>query len=328
MIILKQKKISTIGILGIIAGGIALVSGITAVIVGNYFYNFSIKRKTKHKKISQVAKNADEEHPLSNKGDMRTEWIFEVPNKKISIKSNDGLTLWGRLFENPDENGECKKFGILCHGYRDRAVEMCFEAEKFYNKGYSILLPSARGHDDSEGNYIGMGWPERKDIVGWINKLNEMYDEPEIFLYGISMGGATVMYTVGEELPENVKCAIEDCGYSSINRQFSHSLEDMLKLPAAPIMRCANVYTRKRANLNVRKDGETKYTLSQTKIPMLFIHGTDDRYVPFEMLEENYNAHPGPKEKFIIEGGTHSSGPWEGGEEYWSKVFEFLDKYM
>lgn len=78
-------------------------------------------------------------------------------------------------------------------------------------------MPDARGHGRSEGDYIGFGWDERKDYLQWIDRVIKNDPASEIVLHGVSMGGATVMMTSGEKLPENVKAFIEDCGYSSVN---------------------------------------------------------------------------------------------------------------
>ncbi|BDP53469.1 hypothetical protein EfmJHP35_13930 [Enterococcus faecium] len=77
--------------------------------------------------------------------------------------------------------------------------------QMFHDMGYNVLVPDARGHGKSEGDYIGFGWPERKDYVQWINKVLENNGKSqEIVLYGVSMGAATVMMTSGEKLPDNV----------------------------------------------------------------------------------------------------------------------------
>lgn len=106
----------------------------------------------------------------------------------------------------------------------------------FADKGYSVLMPDARAHGESEGNLIGMGWPERFDILKWIDKIIESDPEAQIVLYGISMGAATVMMTSGENLPDNVKAVIEDCGYSSVFDELKWMANSMGHVPSFPLV--------------------------------------------------------------------------------------------
>ena len=82
--------------------------------------------------------------------------------------------------------------------------------------GFTVLMPGLRGHGESTGHYIGMGWHNRLDMLRWIDEIVRDDPEAEIVLFGISMGGATVMMTSGEALPPNVKVIVEDCGYTSV----------------------------------------------------------------------------------------------------------------
>ncbi|MGI6072852.1 MAG: alpha/beta hydrolase [Lachnospiraceae bacterium] len=299
---------------------------VVGFIIGEYFYAFAVSRHYKKSRVSAITneKNPDKP-PVTYPYDVRVEWFDEMSSEKVSITSFDGLKLCALLVENPSSGNA--KFAILCHGYTGHANESGFFGEKLYPLGFGILAPAARGHDISEGDYIGMGWHERIDIQDWIKYLNRRYNNPQIILYGVSMGAATVMMTAGEDLPANVKCAIEDCGYSSIYEEYVHCLQNMLKLPAAPIMFFARPMFLRKLKINLLKDGYSTKQLAEAKIPMLFAHGTEDRFVPFWMLDANYDAHPGPKEKVVIQGASHAAGPWLGGEEYWDKILGFIKKY-
>ncbi|MBR6350297.1 MAG: alpha/beta hydrolase [Lachnospiraceae bacterium] len=309
----------------IILAIVSVLAIIIAIILGEIFFTVGMRRSDKVVRISKRAKNTGDDKPLVEHWDMKKKWAFEHGAMEITQESFDGLKLRALLVENP---GHSDKFCIICHGYTGHAAEMGFYAEKFYGKGFSILLPAARGHDISEGKYIEFGWPERKDICGWIDYINANYDSPQIVVYGVSMGAASVMMAVGEPLPENVKCAIEDCGYSSIIEQLKHSFKNMLKLPPNLLIWIGSISIRLYTGINIWRDGFATKQLAKCHIPMLFMHGTEDRFVPFEMLDKCYNAHPGPKEKLAIEGAVHASSAYTGGEIYWNKIFDFVNKYI
>ncbi len=317
---MKKKKLLIP--LSILAGTTALAAG-SVVVLGETFYNIALKNRKNRPSMSVLAK--DKTTPLILQGDTRREWCDEVGAKDIAIKSFDGYWLHSYIAENP---GHTDKFAIICHGYTSRAKEMGFYAEKFYKKGFSCLLPSARCHDSSEGKFIDMGWLQRLDLLNWISYLNEEFGNPQIVLMGVSMGAAAVMMASGENLPPNVKCAIEDCGYSSIKEQFEHTLKNMVQIPKQPIMFSADLVTSCKTGIHLNRDGYCTEQLKKCKIPMLFIHGTNDRYVPFWMLDKNYEAHPGIKEKFVVTGGSHASNAWQGGDAYWDKVMSFTEKFI
>lgn len=297
---------------------------IADIAIGNYFYEYSIARHPKVSGASGSALTKKGERPLTELGDTCPEWINEVDAKGLTITSFDGLKLHGDLVVNEGSN----KLVILCHGYKNDPLLMCYCAKQFYKEGFSCFIPHARGHGKSEGEYIDMGWFSRLDVVKWINYLNEELSNPQIILYGISMGASTVMNVAGEELPENVKCAIEDCGYTSMKAQFLHVLKNLKNLPPHIILHFASHVIKRKAHINIYKDNFSIEAVKQTKLPMFFVQGDQDRFVPYSMLKENYDAHPGPKETLTIEGAAHASSAWAGGDLYWNSIFNFINKYL
>ncbi len=297
---------------------------IADIVIGNYFYEYSIARHPKINAASGSALTKKGERPLTELGDTHEEWINEVPTKELTITSFDGLKLYGQLAINEGSN----KLVIICHGYKNNPLIMCHSAMHFYEKGFSCFIPHARGHGKSEGDYIDMGWFSRLDIVKWIDLLNKELSNPQIVLYGISMGASTVMNVAGEKLPENVKCAIEDCGYTSMRDQFLHVLKDLKNLPSHIILRFASHPIKRKTNINIYKENFSIGAIKRTSLPMFFVQGDADRFVPYSMLKENYDAHPGPKEILTIKDAAHASCQWAGGDLYWNSIFNFIDKYI
>ena len=87
--------------------------------------------------------------------------------------------------------------------------------------GHERIAPDLRACGDSEGNFVGMGWLDRKDVLRWIDYIIQRDPDAEIVIHGISMGAATTMMTAGEDTPDNVKAFVEDCGYTSVWDVFS-----------------------------------------------------------------------------------------------------------
>ena len=290
-------------------------------VVGNYFYNLALNPKSDKSLVfdSPTNKNGDENEDNENE-----KWLETVGYKKENIKTEDGLKLNGYVVKKEDSN----KWVILVHGYTGRAIQMSYQAERFYNMGFNVLFPDLRGHGESEGNYIGMGWDDRRDVISWIKYINNNYSNQEIVLYGVSMGAATVMMASGEEdLPSNVKAIIEDCGYTSIKDEFSYQLKAVFNLPSFPIINLASMVTKIKAGYFLG-EGSALEQVKKSKTPIMFIHGDADTFVPYYMQDQLYNVATCDKQKLVIKGAAHAKASDIGGDMYWNSIKEFLEKYV
>lgn len=220
-----------------------------------------------------------------------TIWLKEQPLEKISITSNDGLNLVA--FTLPAETAVGTV--VLVHGYHSEPFrEYAVLARMYHNLGYNIVMPYQRTHGESEGKYITFGIKERFDILEWVKKANSMYgsDKP-LFIHGISMGCATSVMTLGLDLPTNVKGVIADCGFTSPHEIIWKVLKKDMKIPTAPlILRLGGFMTERLAGFNMYEYSTTE-ALSvnlarDEQIPVLFIHGDADEFVPIEMSERNF----------------------------------------
>lgn len=218
---------------------------------------------------------------------------------------------------------------LIIHGYTDNSIRMLMIGH-LYNKemGYNILLPDLRAHGKSDGEYIQMGWKDRLDIMKWIDVTKGIYgDTTRMVIHGISMGAATTMMTSGEDLPENIKCFVEDCGYTSVWDEFTHKLKDDYGLPAFPILNAASSYSQMKVGWNF-KEASALEQLKKSKLPMFFIHGDKDTYVPTWMVNVLYDAKQGDKELWIVPNVEHANAYWDCTEEYVAKTNQFVSKYI
>lgn len=248
------------------------------------------------------------------------QWL-DQQRQEISVASGDGTILRGyRLLQDGH------LYAILCHGYASGPAHLAGTARKFYDMGFSIITPFARGHGSSGGSCLGMGWLDRMDVLAWTGSIIAHDPEAEILLFGVSMGGATVMMAAGEALPHNVKCIVEDCGYSSVWDEFSYQLRRMFHLPAFPLLHMADLICQLRAGYRF-KEASAVDQLQRAAVPMLFIHGEEDVFVPYSMLDVVYGACASAgKEKLSIPGGAHAQCVSTDPVRYWDGVTAFLKK--
>lgn len=289
----------------------------------NMFYNIALSPKTDKSAVFESNHNSpaqiyDMTDIINNNN------IFKNKAQMVKIKSFDNLTINAYKLSHKEPY---KKWVIISHGYMQQPYQLGHAGLKFFTNGYNVLLPHMRGHGESEGSYIGMGFHDSQDIIKWINYILSLNRHAEIVIYGVSMGAAATMITSGENLPSNIKCFIEDCGYTSAWDEFAYQLKAIYGLPSFPIMNGVNELVKIRAGYDL-KDASPLQQVQKCTKPMLFIHGDRDTFVPFQMAEKLYTAATCPeKELFITRNAGHAESFKLYKDIYWQKVLDFADKY-
>lgn len=284
-------------------------------LVGVLFYNLALNAN--YSKDIIYAEYNDE-----NLNDAQ-KWLEEKSNYSDKyIESYDKLQLHSYVVTQ-----NSNKWAIVVHGYGGSGKLMSDKSKYFYDMGYNVLIPDLRGHGKSEGDYIGMGWKDRLDIISWINFIIKENPNAEIVLHGTSMGAATVLMTSGENLPSNVKAIVADCAYTSAWDEFSYQLETYLKVPSYYILNVTNMVTKLKAGYSL-KEASALECVKKATVPILFIHGDKDKFVPYSMMDKLYDATNSPKEKLTIEGGEHANSDLVSPFLYWLTLEDFLNQYV
>ena len=270
-------------------------------------------------KGSLFEKNADNENLIAG-----YKWYDTTYHQEVIIKNRKGENLHGVEFLNPSNSNT---WAVCLHGWTNVNRETSGYAMEFYKRGFNILIPDLRGHNNSEHKFVTMGWNDRFDVVDWINNLVEHNPKARIIIHGVSMGGATTMMTTGEKLPENVVLAIEDCGFACVKDVFTDRCRRKYHLPPKLVMPQASLIN-KLVNGFFFGQASCIKQLKKSKTPTLFIHGDKDDFVLIKNLDPVYNACAAEKEKYIVKGAEHALSSHWFHEEYWQVVDNFLKKYF
>lgn len=310
-------------IIGILLGVVVIAAAIVSFALGNYFYHLALDSRYKKPIFPSDDPGgiAGNEMPVSTMEER--EWFLQC-SQPASIRSADGVGLKGFVLEHPDGG---RRWVLIAHGYTNCAADFACAAIHFRKQGFSVLAPDLRGHGASGGRCIGMGWLDRKDLIQWIEWILRRHPDAEIVLYGVSMGAAAVMMTTGEELPAAVKCAVEDCGYTSVADQFAGVLRRQYHMPKFPVLYTASLIARMRGGYSFTEASALE-AVRRSKTPTLFIHGTADRFVPYAMSQALYEAAGCEKELLTVEGAIHALSHRVDPDRYWQTVFAFADRYL
>lgn len=260
-----------------------------------------------------------EENAEKNKAD--TEWFYSQDYEEISVESFDGLNLVAYNLPAPEAKGTW----LLIHGHQSAPLREYAGLARFFNGlGYNVVLPYQRAHGKSDGKYITFGVKERYDVRDWILKVNEIYgDQKPVYIEGISMGCATVLMSLSFDFPENVKAVVADCGYTSpYEIMLKVAKKDKHVLFPRLILAIGNIMARKLADFDFN-EYDTLKGLRYNTLPVLFIHGTADAFVPIEMTITNFQYCTSEKNLFLVEGAPHAISYFMDEEGYHSKVIQF-----
>lgn len=241
----------------------------------------------------------------------------------VTVTSHDGLTLSGRYYHVADG----ASVDICFHGYRSSwMTDFSGGSELSQQMGHNLLLVDQRAHGKSQGRTIAFGLLERLDLLAWVDYISGRFgcDTP-IFLYGISMGGATVLMAPQEQLPDNVMGIIADCPYANAMEIILHVAKSMpipLWLTKPFVILGARIF----GHFDIRQT-DARAELVHAKIPVLILHGEADGFVPPEM-SELVSCNPRYITRHIFPGANHGLSMLSDPVRYKQIVTEFVEEAL
>lgn len=250
--------------------------------------------------------------------------IDSLSFEQVYVKSFDGLTLAAKYY--PVEQ-DTNKVMILFHGYRASGRRDYSCAVKMYmDLGYNILLVDERACGLSQGKLITFGAKERYDVISWIDFILERKGkDTKICLGGLSMGAAVVMMASSLGLPENVKCIVADCGYTSPAEIISHVAKTRFHVPGGIAVAILNIFCVLLGRFSLYKPNTLK-ALRENNIPILFIHGLADNFVPWDMTVRNYAVAKARKRMCLVEGAGHGRAYLTDKKKVTKTLIEFISE--
>lgn len=243
----------------------------------------------------------------------------EMPHEEFSIRSFDGLTLRGNYYEYAPG----APIELMFHGYRGNSErDLCGGVQRCFELGHSAFVVDQRAAGRSDGHVISFGINESRDCLAWVDFMIEHFGaDVRIILCGISMGASTVLLAAGEPLPPQVIGVLADCGY--------HSAKEIIKvvickmgLPAGLLYPFVRIAARLYGGFDL-EERTPEEAMKRCKLPVIFFHGEDDRFVPCRMSEKSYEACASVKKLVTTPGAGHGLCYLVDKEQYLREVRAF-----
>lgn len=232
---------------------------------------------------------------------LAAKWLRDHNAVDVQTVSFDGLTLRGKWVPADDPKATI----ILFHGYRTHYLNDFAGIFSLYRSmSLNLLLVRQRAHGESEGKYITFGVRERRDVLSWVEFHNRTHGMDNVFLGGMSMGASTLLFAAGEDLPPNVRGISADCGFSSPADIMAHIIRKDFHLPPKLVLPLMEVWARTLGGFSLY-ECSSSVSLARASVPVLFIHGKADTFVPCTMSKSGYDACVSAKELHLINGAGH-----------------------
>ena len=293
-----------------------------AVAAASYFcyrLAFSVPKQSKEALFEMP--DTEQYAPYSAEARQMISDALEIPYKEAVVTSYDGLRLFGKCYIASAD----APWLIMLHGYRSGAErDFCGGLKFGIDSGFNVLLVDQRAHGKSEGKCLTFGIKERYDCLTWINYvISQAGGSCKIALYGMSMGAATVLMAAGSELPKNVACIVADCGYTSPKAIIKKVIREM-HYPVFPTYALVRLGGMLFGGFDIEEYSAVQ-AMEKCDIPVLFIHGDDDRFVPCEMGRENHrHCRAEGKKLLIVPNAGHGMSYMSDKKAYLGTVSEFL----
>ena len=280
------------------------------------FYRYMMCRNSSRlfEKLFDSKGHAPEYYVYRAEGKAKMEALDQ---KVFTIQSARGQKLKGFYYPNGSRG---KTVAFCVHGYRSEHADtggICYDYYK--SRGIDFFCCDHTAHGQSQGHFIGFDVLECEDCLLWVDFLIKKFGpDVEIILHGFSMGAATVMQ-MSSRCPKNVKFIVEDSGFCDARASLAHQI--------GPLYRPLWLLNRLIAGYDLDRSDVTG-SLAQSRLPILFVHGQDDKLVPYEIGPRLYEDYEGPKDCFFPADTRHIESMYTCPKEYGEKLDKFCKEYL
>lgn len=213
------------------------------------------------------------------------------------------------------------KYIIITHGYTDNRMGALKYVPMYLEYGYNCIIYDLRGHGENAKTITTYGDREAKDLVNIIADTRQRYSDISVLgLHGESLGSATTITSL--KYKPQIDFAVADCGFSDIENVLRNGYRSI----HAPVWLydVANFTGKIRYHVSL-SDMRPIDSLDENTIPVLFIHGEEDKLIIPKNSQDMAARTKGYSEVHIIKGAEHAASILTEPDEYKQIVGDFLN---
>lgn len=244
----------------------------------------------------------------------------ELGGRNLTFLSETGTTLSGWFFPGISGRGAI----LLLHPIRSNKRDMLPRARFLIHEGFSVLLVDLQAHGESSGERITFGYREAKDIKAATEKLIDLAPGEKIGAIGVSLGAASLLFSSDHS---SFSAIVLESMYSTIDEAVTNRLKNYLGSSGSLLTPL--LLSQLNWQLGIPPNKLRPIDLvSQLQVPVLIVHGTEDRHTTLSEAEQLFAAIPEPKEFYKVSGAAHVDLHKYAGDEYKQRIVSFFTHYL
>ena len=282
-------------------------------VVGLGFYLAAYSVRIRRQSLEDALKWQSERYDIS--------WYDELEVEDYTVSSYDGYVLHAQLLRNPAPS---KRYVILSHGYTDNRFGSLKYARLYLELGFNCVLYDLRGHGQNAPTHCTYSLRERRDLCAMVDDARARWPEMSgLGLHGESLGAATTAAAM--RYRPAVDFAVADCGFAEVASIMSERI-GQFHLPK-PLFHLARLCAKLIYGCDFN-DMRPIDALPENDVPMLFVHGEADRFIPCAHSVAMRDANRGPAELLLVPHARHAQSIFADYGLYREHLLAFVNKYV
>lgn len=297
---------------------VRIVIGILVVLsiayTGASYYMMQVVTEPKVLSYNQIKTRLQERYSIN---------IDEIPVSKTTVSASDDFKIETFIYRNPNPSG---RVIVLSHGIRQNGQSMLNFFPMYQALGFDIVGFSYRNHGESSKSFTTLGKYEVKDLQAVMDYAHSQFGENVKYgIHGVSMGASVMIkYAAQNEAKGKYHFLISDCAFADfgalLNTRFK---EDYSTISFLPLVQSSN-FISKIIGRGDFFENQPKRDVENITVPMLFVHGKKDAYIPIDHVYQLHSAKKGKKILFEVEEGVHAENLYADKTGYNSAVEKLL----
>ena len=208
-----------------------------------------------------------------------SEWVINARTpRRIQVRSDDGTALAGRMIPGTKR---LRPWVLLLHGFGGSWRDSLAFSRIYAAHDCNIMLVDMRAHGESEGEWTGSGWLDRRDIIAWCSWIiARTGEEVQIIIHGTGMGATAALFAAQEkDFPAQARAIVSDSAYIDIWNETALRLGNGFAKPQ-PMLDLSRTMLRKSKGGYDLGKGNILPGIPGISTPLFIMHGEEDACTP------------------------------------------------
>lgn len=207
------------------------------------------------------------------------EWVINARTpRRIQVRSDDGTALAGRMIPGTKR---LRPWVLMLHDFGGSWRDSLAFSRIYAAHDCNIMLVDMRAHGESEGEWTGSGWLDRRDVIAWCSWIiARTGEETQIIIHGIGMGATAALFAAEEkDFPIQVRAIVSDSAYTDTWNATALRFGKGFAKPQ-PMLDLYRIILKKSKGGYDLGTGNILPSIQSISTPLFIMHGEKDACTP------------------------------------------------